>query len=218
MTDLGYDAAGNLTTKGDLRFHYDYRTRLVRVSKLAIGEIARYEYDTFNRRITKTVEDVETQTVWSGWRPVEDYKDGLIRARRTYGLGLDEIVRMQLDLDGDTALDDTYHPLYDGSGNPVVLTGELGRPIERYEYTPFGPKRIRVDSVSPQLAQARVEDNRLVLEWNEGLREGQADRGSSQWLRSAQAEWIRADARRFPGPSRADSVGASDGSRECKSV
>ncbi len=167
---LSWNAAGQLTQKRDLTFEYDYRGRLVRARRQG-AEIALYEYDAFNRKIYRTVEGVERQTVWDGLRPVEDYQAGELLSRRTYGPGLDEIVRMEIDLDGDGALEQSYVPLYDHSGNLAVLTGALGLPIERYTYAPFGPERIEVDSVAPQVTQARVIDQEIHIEWSDGLTE-----------------------------------------------
>jgi RHS repeat-associated protein len=169
-TLLTWDAGGRLTQKGDLTFEYDYRGRLVRVRRLG-AEIALYEYDAFNRKIYRTVEGVERQTVWSGMRPLEEYSAGQISSRRVYGTGLDEIVRMEMDLDGDGALDQSYVPLYDHAGNLAVLTGPLGLPVERYRYAPYGPETIEVDEVAPQVTQARVLGGEILIEWSEGLTE-----------------------------------------------
>ncbi|MCP4007637.1 MAG: hypothetical protein GY725_25935, partial [bacterium] len=79
---LKWDANGNLIEKGDLRFHYDYRNRLRSVGRQGgDGEetkVAEYEYDAFNRRVTKKVFDGpdgpgEDDTVWAGWQELESY-------------------------------------------------------------------------------------------------------------------------------------------------
>ena len=173
---LTWDSAGNLARKGNLDFHYDYRNRLVRVDRGGL-EIARYEYDGLNRRVYRTVEAVEHQTAWSGWRPIEQYAGGELRIRRAYGLGLDEVVRLDLDTNGDGVLDGAYVPIYDASDNLVVLTGADGRIVERYDYTPYGPKRTLVDSVAPQLRQTRVRGPGIELSFDEAIVEEALRRG-----------------------------------------
>ena len=108
---LTWDDNGNLEKKGGFEFFYDYRDRLTEV-KTGDTLVARYAYDALNRRIEKNVGGVVTRTVWSGQQPIEDYVGGLLRSRRTYGLGIDEIVAMETDLSGDGNLDNEYVPFY----------------------------------------------------------------------------------------------------------
>ena len=164
---LEWDANGNLKKKGDLTFHYDAKSRLTRVTGPQ-GEVARYEYDAFNRRIAKTVGGVTRETVWSGTQPLEDYVGGSLRERRTYGLGLDEIVWSERDTDGDGTPDASYHPLYDATGNLAMVVDEDGKPIEQYEYSPFGERWVVVnDRAPPAVEQARVVGAELWLELSE---------------------------------------------------
>ena len=170
-TALTYDANGNLVQKGNQRFHYDYRNRLARVSDAATGAtVATYLYDNFNRRLAKTVETQAevpktTETVWGGWQNLEEYvSDGSgstgsatrLASRRTYGLGLDEIVRQETDVDGDGTLETVTVPVYDSTGNLVLSTGPDGRTLERYEYTPYGGRTIFTDLTGPRLEQLRA--------------------------------------------------------------
>jgi hypothetical protein len=87
--------------------------------------------------------------------------------RRTYGLGLDEVVRQESDSDGDGALETVTIPVYDSIGNAVALTDESGKAIERYEYAPYGPQTIRVDLTPPVVEQLREADGQLLLEFSE---------------------------------------------------
>jgi RHS repeat-associated protein len=180
--DLEWDANGNLIRKGTLRFHYDFRNRLVKVGDQPDGstevEVARYEYDAFDRRVRKiyptllpaqsagqaktrsgpsksgdTVYEVE----WSGWREIEDYVDGTLTTRNLYGLGLDEVVRSQHALDFGGQLDTEFLPVYDHTGNLVVLADENGKPIARYRYSPLGyDYTVEVDEVAPWIPQVRM--------------------------------------------------------------
>jgi RHS repeat-associated protein len=167
---LAWDANGNLLRKGDQRFQYDYRNRLTRVSRANGDEVAVYQYDAFNRRIRKTVDTEIYETAWRGWQPVEEYHNGTQPdQRRVYGLGLDEIVQFQTDFNSSGQPGQIYAPVYDSTGNLAVMTGNAGKPIERYEYTPYGERKIFVDTIPPAVEQVRVKGNALWVEISEGV-------------------------------------------------
>lgn len=167
---LTWDANGNLLSKGDLRFQYDYRNRLTRVSRANGDEVATYEYDALNRRVKKTVGTDTYETAWRGWQPVEEYHNGTqLDQRRVYGLGIDEIVQAQTDFNGTSEPGQVYAPVYDSTGNLVVMTGNGGKPIERYEYTPYGERKIFVDNTPPAVEQVRVKGNAVWVELSEGV-------------------------------------------------
>ncbi|MEM7586358.1 MAG: RHS repeat-associated core domain-containing protein, partial [Acidobacteriota bacterium] len=166
---LVWDANGNLIEKGDLRFAYDFRNRLTRVTDSLDAEVARYTYDVFNRRI-KVEEGAEVrESVWDGWRSIEDYEGGVLAGRRTYGLRLDEMVSMERDLDGDGTLEQSYIPLYDATGNMSVVTDINGKPLERYDLDAFGGLEILVDLTPPEVEQLRTAGDAVVLEMSEEL-------------------------------------------------
>jgi len=132
--------------------------------------VASYRYDAFNRRVEKRVGETREETVWSGWQSLETYRDGALASRRTYGLGLDEVVKLEQDRDGDGALDEAQVPLYDTRGNLVALTrGTDGSPVEKYAYSPFGEQRIFVDLTKPRIEQLRREGDSLLLEVSERI-------------------------------------------------
>lgn len=58
-----------------------------------------------HRRVKKEVGGSVFEIVWDGWQAVEEYADGQLTQRRTYGRGLDEIVLLESDLDGDGMLE-----------------------------------------------------------------------------------------------------------------
>lgn len=163
---LAYDANGNLIQKGDLHLEYDFRNMLVRVSD-PNGEIARYEYDAFNRRTARHVGGQAHETVWAGLREIEELVDGQLASRNIFGLGLDEIVRVERDTDGDGGIDQELIPLYDHTGNLAVVTDTDGKPLERYAYTPYGEQRITVDLTPPVVEQVRSAGGELVIEISE---------------------------------------------------
>ena len=168
---LQWDKNGNLIQKGNLSFHYDFRNRLVQVTGASDNhaEIAHYDYDAFNRRITTTVGGDSRTTIWQGWRPIEEYAGATLKQRRTYGSGLDEIVYLESDLDGSGHVAAKSWPVYDASGNLVLLTNSSGKALERYAYTPYGAQTILVNSQPPAVQQVRVVGNAVWVELSEGV-------------------------------------------------
>jgi RHS repeat-associated protein len=165
---LSWDAAGNLVARGDLQVVYDYRNRPVRVIDDG-AEVARYEYDAAGRRVRRHAGGEVETTAWSGWQPVEVYVDGVLKTRRTYGLGLDEVVSLEIDLTGDGAPDQEYLPLYDHTGSLALLADTDGRPVEAYEYSPYGERWALVDSTPPAVEQVRVVGQEIWIEVSEGV-------------------------------------------------
>jgi RHS repeat-associated protein len=161
---LEWDANGNLTRKGDLSFACDFRNRLTEVRDAQGTVLASYTYDAFNRRVEQRIGIDILQTAWSGQRPIETSVNGTLRTRRTYGAGLDQVVRIEHDADGEGVLEQRYTPIYDSSGNLAVVTGTDGKPIERYSYSPYGGRRIFVDGTPPHLDQVRVVGDELWIE------------------------------------------------------
>ncbi|MDY7092892.1 MAG: hypothetical protein SX243_07970, partial [Acidobacteriota bacterium] len=161
---LAWDANGNLTRKGDLHFAYDFRNRLTEVRNTQGTVLASYGYDAFNRRVEQRLGTDVVQTAWSGQRAIETSVNGTLQSRRTYGPGLDEIVRIEHDADGDGVLEQRYTPIYDSSGNLALVTGTDGKPIERYSYSPYGERKIYADLTPPRVEQVRVVQGELWLE------------------------------------------------------
>ncbi|MBP9825615.1 MAG: RHS repeat protein, partial [Thermoanaerobaculia bacterium] len=167
---LTWDSNGNLIAKGSVHYEYDFHNRLVRVTEDGVGELASYDYDPLNRRVSRAVAGEEHPTVWSGWQAIEEYGDDGLEARRVYGLGLDEIVRAEVDLDDDGTVETTQRPIYDRIGNLVVLADELGKPVERYTYKPYGPQKTEADLTPPQLMQIRrSEFGTIDFDSSEGI-------------------------------------------------
>ncbi|MDA1017209.1 MAG: hypothetical protein O3A00_22475, partial [Planctomycetota bacterium] len=152
-TTLHYDDNGNLLSDGIHNYEYDFRNRLVRVTNTASDEVARYTYDARDRRALSVVATASgqadtTEFVYSGNRVLEE-RDGdqVLERQFVYGNGIDEVVVMDRNLDGDesaTGLDDQrlfYHSnplgsvsaLTDASGNTVEAstTRTAGRPSSK---------------------------------------------------------------------------------------
>ena len=170
---LEWDANGNLARKGDRTYKYDYRNRLTRVLGAGDQEIASYAYDSIGRRVRKAAGGSEERTVWAGWQPIEIYRGGVLKTRRTYGSGLDEVLAVEQDLDGTGGLEREYLPIYDATGSVAMLADTDGNPIEKYAYSPFGDRWIEVDDTPPAWHQLRLVDGRI---WLEASEEGDLER------------------------------------------
>ncbi|MCP3935213.1 MAG: RHS repeat protein, partial [Actinomycetia bacterium] len=116
---LKWDANGNLIEKGELRFHYDYRNRLIEVGRqVGDGEetkVAEYEYDAFNRRVGKKVFEgpgapTDDDTVWAGWQELEHYRGSQLTSQRIFGQGLGEVVSWGFEQNSDGLLDGEWVP------------------------------------------------------------------------------------------------------------
>jgi RHS repeat-associated protein len=168
---LSWDAAGNMVRRGGEYFFYDHRNRLIRITdgpNLAEAvTLAVYEYDAFDRRVAKVVGGVRTETVWADWQPIEEYRGANLVSRRTYGLGLDEIVALELDVTGNGVIDGEFIPIYDTLGNVAMVTMPDGTPVERYEYSPYGDRWVIVDSTAPEIEQVRVVGAEVWVELSE---------------------------------------------------
>jgi RHS repeat-associated protein len=166
---LEWDANGNLRRKDGQLFLYDWHNRLRQVKNADTGALlASYEYDVFNRRIGKTVGSQSVVFQWDGWNMVEEIGAGdLVLARRIPGLTTDDYLRFEVNLDGVGVPEQIYVPVYDSSGNLVVLTDSAGKPVERYEYSAFGLRRIFVDNTPPEILQVRKVGEEILLELSE---------------------------------------------------
>ena len=166
-TALTWNLNGNLVRRGNREFVHDWRNRIREVRDADTGAtLAEYEYDAFNRRIGKTVGSDTVETVYQGWQEAEQYKNGQLAERRIFGQGLEEMVRVEKDLDGNGSLEQTQVPVYDSSGNLALISDGTGRPLERYTYTSFGRQTILGSQVSPVVEQVRVEGDEIWIEMN----------------------------------------------------
>ncbi|CAM2011047.1 RHS repeat-associated core domain-containing protein [Acanthopleuribacter pedis] len=158
QTPLGthqYDRNGNLiqtvgTDNLTRVYGYDYRNRLVRYSDAT--QTARYGYDPFGRRFSKTVDTGTTGITffaYSGWQVVEE-QDVTQETSATYVYGnyIDEILNMNRN--GQRYWyhsDDLYH-VRSISDHTGILT-------ERYKYRDFGEVLI-LDNADQILAASMV--------------------------------------------------------------
>ena len=125
-----YDATGNLTSDGTFTYAYDYENRLITANKT--GTSAAYKYDSFGRRIEKTVGSASTKFLYDGDQIIAEYdSSGNISAKYIFGPGIDEPISI-------TKEGQTYYYHSDGLGSVTCLTDSNGTIVESYSYDVFG--------------------------------------------------------------------------------
>src|SRR4030095_3878522 len=96
---LQYDDNGNLVGDSVFAYAYDFRNRLVEVRRLEGNRVVvRYSYDAMGRRSGKWTDGAAGVMMyfWDGPRMVED-RNGSVRHSYTYGMWIDEVLRVQTD-------------------------------------------------------------------------------------------------------------------------
>ena len=141
-----YDANGNVASFRGRTLHYDADNRLV--SALLPGggtyEVLR---DASGRKVRETLTASGTthavDVVQDGDRTLETFaaNEGVPLESLVYGRGIDEVVRADLDPDGDGTAT-TVIPIQDELGNVAYLTGPDGAVLERYDYETYGRFRV----------------------------------------------------------------------------
>lgn len=143
-----YDDNGNMITKTEIAqptnvttYTYDAENQLIKID-LPNGDQWDYAYDGLGRRIAKTLNAVQTVSY------VYDNEDILFEfdssnnlvARYTHGVGIDEPLIMERDLDLSGTFEATeaffYHA--DGLSSIVEITDNLGTIVNSYVYDGFG--------------------------------------------------------------------------------
>ena len=123
---FSYDANGNLQGDGTNTYVWDARNQL---SSITGGGAATFQYDTFGRRISKTVGGVTTGFLYDGYNVVQELSGSKPSASLLNG-GIDEIFIRT------TTSANTF--LSDGLGSSIGLTNTLGTVATQYTYEPFG--------------------------------------------------------------------------------
>ncbi len=133
-TNFTYDTRGNLTGDGTWMYSYDLENHLIGANKSGVS--AQYLYDSFGRRISKTVNGVKRVYVYSGENLIEERDaTGVLLANYVYE-GLDVPVKAMI---GGV----TYYPHQDALGNVMALTTAAGVIAEQYEYDIYGKVTVK---------------------------------------------------------------------------
>jgi hypothetical protein len=163
-----HDAARNMTFDGEYALVYDAWNRLVgvqrafRPSAAALTQtttVATMQYDGLRWRTVKAIAnssadwDFTYHYYYDGQRMVELRDDSsgagdIALKQYVWGQGyVDEIVEIAVNGDPTTdsdcmeaSPDARYYPLQDANYNVLGLVDKDGDLVERYEYTPYGPR------------------------------------------------------------------------------
>ncbi|KPF61519.1 hypothetical protein D621_00710 [beta proteobacterium AAP51] len=127
---LGYDANGNVVSRGADTYSYDSLNRLVGHSRGGVS--TSYTYDGRERRIRKASGSEVREFLYDGQQVVAEYgSSGQLLARYTHALGLDEVLMQHRGAD-------TYHYHADPQGSIVAITNAAGQVVQRYGYDAWG--------------------------------------------------------------------------------
>lgn len=144
----GHDPNGNLRDDGTRLFLFDYRNRLIGVSRKSDGApIAAYRYDALGRRIEKAVYSqtspgaVEkvTRFYWDGWDLIEEQSAaGITESTYVGGVGVDEHVQWVRTASHPLGVG-TFYLHQDARGSVVAVTDQSGAVVDKVRYDDFGP-------------------------------------------------------------------------------
>ena len=185
---LEYDRAGNLTYDGVFKYQYDAWNRMTRVTKayrddagnIQTGSVLQEnEYDGLGRRVVVKITnsgdlDCTQHLYYDGWSLVEVRNGSDITVSQYVWAGrvggyIDELVQLAHNLDWPTTLDDTceteYWAMQDANYNVLGVVDDTGKLVERYEYEPYGERRVYTSAGSNDpLANAPIDrSQRLTL-------------------------------------------------------
>jgi len=158
--NISYDLNGDPTSDASVNpstitYTFDARHRLVEIDQgtTITVVVATFTYDAFNRRITKVVNDNETDYVYDGLNPVSEIaSDGTV-VNVLNGLGVDE--RYARD---DYGLGARAYFLSDALGSTVALTDGSGAVQQTYGYEPYGEVSATGSSDNPYQYRGREND------------------------------------------------------------
>lgn len=126
---LIYDANGNLTSDGTNTYTWNARNQLIQISQGSNVQLS-FSYDALGRRISKTVQGVDTQFLYDGNNAVQETQGSTVNPILV-GLGIDERFARN-DVSGRTYL------LADLLNSTIALTDPTGAIMQKYSYDPYG--------------------------------------------------------------------------------
>ncbi|HCI45358.1 MAG TPA: hypothetical protein DE315_07520 [Candidatus Omnitrophica bacterium] len=129
-TAYSYDNNGNLISDGTNAYTYDELNHLLVFSNGITN--ASYQYDAFDRRVSKTVNGTATYFIYDGDEVIAEYNSsGGLEAEYVYGDQLDEVLTMGRG-------GNSYFYFYDGLGSVSEITDTIGAVVENYTYDAYG--------------------------------------------------------------------------------
>ena len=131
-TTQTFDGNGNLISDGVRSFIYDAFNRLLEV-KVGNAIIAQYQYDTYNRRVSKTTNAGTTHYLYDGFRCIEERTtNGILEKEYIHGsLYIDEVISQISNAE-------TYYFTHDYRYSVTSLTDTSDDTVITYDYKVYG--------------------------------------------------------------------------------
>lgn len=145
---MQYDGNGNMIGDGRHTYQYNYQNRMVSVDN---GITATYQYDALGRRIRKTSTNDTTNYYYRGIQCIEERisgEEGLYVKTYIYGNSIDDILFMHSN-------NQNYFYHKNHLGSVVAITNNIGTPVEKYDYDPYGAPTI-YDSINEEISESAI--------------------------------------------------------------
>ncbi len=156
---MDYDDAGNLTSMS-AQMTYDFKNQMTLHDVGGRSGKSNYQYDALGRRIVKETAVATSHAYYLGWDVLEEQgSEGDAVATYVYGSGLDDLLTLQTDADGDGQWNRfVYHR--DDLGNVTKLSDESGVVVEAYDYDDYGMP-LNAQTFQPVLAASSSLNDRF---------------------------------------------------------
>jgi len=133
-----------------LFYTYDAENQITKI-EFPSGRIARYIYDGLGRRIEKDVDGLITRYVYDKEDILLEVNvDGTAIAKYTHGLGIDEPIIMERDLNVNGTFEDDERFYYhtDSLNSITHITNSSGSVVQSYVYDAFGNIVLQVGDIA----------------------------------------------------------------------
>lgn len=135
-----YDKNGNIIQDNAYKYFYDYKNRLVKVTKLTDELVANYTYDILGRRTSKETSDKTITYIYAWQNAIEEVvTDKATQAVTTreniYSNNLDNIL-LTIVTNPDQTIKYQYYTK-NHLGSTTAITDETGKVLETYIYDIF---------------------------------------------------------------------------------
>ncbi|MGK5594518.1 MAG: RHS repeat-associated core domain-containing protein [Parachlamydiaceae bacterium] len=154
-----YDLSGRLVSSPEGLFTYDALDRLIAFEK--DGKKASYTYDSFNRRLSKTIGSQTWHYLYAEQNEIGCFNpSGTIKELRVLGIGRGAEIgaAVAIELGGEV-----YAPIHDMSGNVTTLISEKGKVVESYRFTAFGEETLKQKPKNPWRFSSKRHDKESKL-------------------------------------------------------
>ncbi|WP_194714283.1 RHS repeat-associated core domain-containing protein [Noviherbaspirillum soli] len=148
---ITHDANGNMTSDDTRSYTWDARNQLASITGPESMQ-ASFRYDAFGRRVSRTVNGMETGYVYDGINPVQELGATGASASLLTGLGVDEYYR-RTDAAGPRDM------LADALGSVLGLADGAGQVRTTYQYEPYGATTVQGEASANSLQYTGREND-----------------------------------------------------------